>query len=349
MRGILLVGVCGWLFVAGLPECCSQSNNPRFSFLFSEVEISGRIATTYGPESSTEYGWASDGASIRHLVPWDPECDTSLHRTCYWHFSAPILTIDHQYSFGCEPSGIVLHSSVGRQTMSARGNYFYIECLIMRSLTNFFESQRDCALPSRNGSRVSSSADITVSFSTPTRVSVAIVAGTTCAGAFFPEGFIDIRQIFEVSIGTDFRFYLEHESVSVFRRIYVVDLNGSSQILRVRASGSERSLGEIPPNSSDADRVLASIAGGLILFVKVLPYTTLPDVPEGVHVVDAIYADINSDGTVDDADLLSVLFDFGRNSLEQGAPLRTDINFDGTVDDADLIRMIMLIGYTYIQ
>ncbi|GBC91597.1 hypothetical protein HRbin15_00051 [bacterium HR15] len=48
--------------------------------------------------------------------------------------------------------------------------------------------------------------------------------------------------------------------------------------------------------------------------------------------------DVNGDGCIDDADLLSVLFDFGNS----GCSL-TDVNGDGVVDDADLL--IILFGF----
>ncbi|MCS7300363.1 MAG: hypothetical protein NZ556_02235, partial [Fimbriimonadales bacterium] len=44
-----------------------------------------------------------------------------------------------------------------------------------------------------------------------------------------------------------------------------------------------------------------------------------------------IEGDVNGDGCVDDADLLSVLFQFGQSGSE------ADLNKDGTVDDADLL------------
>ncbi|MCX7993174.1 MAG: PQQ-dependent sugar dehydrogenase [Fimbriimonadales bacterium] len=48
--------------------------------------------------------------------------------------------------------------------------------------------------------------------------------------------------------------------------------------------------------------------------------------------------DINGDGVIDDADLLSVLFDFGSTSSE------TDLNNDGVVDDADLLIVLLNFG-----
>jgi hypothetical protein len=51
-------------------------------------------------------------------------------------------------------------------------------------------------------------------------------------------------------------------------------------------------------------------------------------------------ADIDRNGCVDDADLLRVLFDFGR----AGALLPPDVNGDGTVDDADLLEVLFQFG-----
>jgi probable HAF family extracellular repeat protein len=51
-------------------------------------------------------------------------------------------------------------------------------------------------------------------------------------------------------------------------------------------------------------------------------------------------ADVNSDGCVDDADLLAVLFAFGQS----GASMREDVNSDGIVDDADLLTVLFAFG-----
>jgi hypothetical protein len=51
-------------------------------------------------------------------------------------------------------------------------------------------------------------------------------------------------------------------------------------------------------------------------------------------------ADIDRNGCVDDADLLRVLFDFGRSAFL----LDSDVTGDGTVDDADLLRVLFDFG-----
>jgi len=52
--------------------------------------------------------------------------------------------------------------------------------------------------------------------------------------------------------------------------------------------------------------------------------------------------DVNQDGCVDDADLLTVLFAFGQQG---GCGLgRVDVNCDGTVDDADLLQVLFHFG-----
>lgn len=51
-------------------------------------------------------------------------------------------------------------------------------------------------------------------------------------------------------------------------------------------------------------------------------------------------ADVNLDGTVDDADLLAVLFAFGNGAPNADA----DVNFDGVVDDADLLEVLFNFG-----
>jgi thermitase len=50
--------------------------------------------------------------------------------------------------------------------------------------------------------------------------------------------------------------------------------------------------------------------------------------------------DINGDNVIDDADLLTVLFDFGQT----GANLASDLNGDGVVDDADLLTVLFNFG-----
>ncbi len=50
--------------------------------------------------------------------------------------------------------------------------------------------------------------------------------------------------------------------------------------------------------------------------------------------------DVNSDGCVDDADLLQVLFAFGNS----GSGLPEDVNTDGVVDDADLLMVLFNFG-----
>ncbi len=50
--------------------------------------------------------------------------------------------------------------------------------------------------------------------------------------------------------------------------------------------------------------------------------------------------DVNNDGTVDDADLLIVLFNFG----QFGFNIPGDVNNDGTVDDADLLIVLFNFG-----
>jgi hypothetical protein len=49
--------------------------------------------------------------------------------------------------------------------------------------------------------------------------------------------------------------------------------------------------------------------------------------------------DVDGNGCVDDADLLSVLFNFGATGLNPA-----DLNCDGTVDDADLLTVLFNFG-----
>lgn len=50
--------------------------------------------------------------------------------------------------------------------------------------------------------------------------------------------------------------------------------------------------------------------------------------------------DVDSNGCVDDADLLRVLFAFGQS----GSNLPEDLNLDGQVDDADLLIVLFNFG-----
>ncbi len=54
----------------------------------------------------------------------------------------------------------------------------------------------------------------------------------------------------------------------------------------------------------------------------------------------SVEGDINGDGCVDDADLLTVLFAFGNS----GSNLPEDVNGDGVVDDADLLIVLLNFG-----
>jgi hypothetical protein len=51
-----------------------------------------------------------------------------------------------------------------------------------------------------------------------------------------------------------------------------------------------------------------------------------------------VAGDVNNDDTIDDADLLAVLFAFGSNDFE------ADANGDGVVDDADLLLVLFNFG-----
>jgi hypothetical protein len=53
----------------------------------------------------------------------------------------------------------------------------------------------------------------------------------------------------------------------------------------------------------------------------------------------AVEGDVNCDGCVDDADLLSVLFEFGSTDITPA-----DVNNDRTVDDADLLQVLFSFG-----
>lgn len=76
---------------------------------------------------------------------------------------------------------------------------------------------------------------------------------------------------------------------------------------------------------------------------KYLPIT-LPNVtvaPQGFAYLDLNFqtlGDVNSDGVIDDADLLAILFAFGTNDAD------TDLNNDGVVDDADLLIVLFNFG-----
>jgi hypothetical protein len=60
--------------------------------------------------------------------------------------------------------------------------------------------------------------------------------------------------------------------------------------------------------------------------------------PTALGWVPARAGDVDDDGCVDDADLLTVLFVFG------GADAQADLNRDGIVDDADLLQVLFHFG-----
>ena len=85
-----------------------------------------------------------------------------------------------------------------------------------------------------------------------------------------------------------------------------------------------------------------------------LPYGPPGDVDSNGYVDDAdllavLFAfggsgeaeDVNDDGVVDDADLLIVLFAFGDLGSNLG---RKDVNCDGSVDDGDLLIVLFNFG-----
>lgn len=61
---------------------------------------------------------------------------------------------------------------------------------------------------------------------------------------------------------------------------------------------------------------------------------------EGYLLDTGIMGDIDGNGCVDDADLLSVLFNFGQT----GSNLPEDVNGDSIVDDADLLTVLLNFG-----
>ncbi len=77
-----------------------------------------------------------------------------------------------------------------------------------------------------------------------------------------------------------------------------------------------------------APRVLARAFGAMsIVGTTLLNFSMTP-------------GDVNDDNTIDDADLLQVLFAFG------GSDANADVNGDGTVDDADLLLVLFNFGAT---
>ncbi|OYT74888.1 MAG: hypothetical protein CFK49_06075 [Armatimonadetes bacterium JP3_11] len=57
-----------------------------------------------------------------------------------------------------------------------------------------------------------------------------------------------------------------------------------------------------------------------------------------LQIVYRVAGDVSGDGCTDDADLLTVLFNFGSNNPE------ADLNGDGVVDDADLLTVLFYFG-----
>jgi hypothetical protein len=71
-----------------------------------------------------------------------------------------------------------------------------------------------------------------------------------------------------------------------------------------------------------------------------VPATVTLNTPSRGQTIILACGDINQDGCVDDADLLTVLFAFGNT----GENLPEDANGDGTVDDADLLVVLFNFG-----
>jgi hypothetical protein len=71
-----------------------------------------------------------------------------------------------------------------------------------------------------------------------------------------------------------------------------------------------------------------------------VPLCVTLQTPSRGQVITLAAGDVNTDGCVDDADLLAVLFAFGNT----GTDLAEDLNGDGTVDDADLLAVLFNFG-----
>lgn len=97
----------------------------------------------------------------------------------------------------------------------------------------------------------------------------------------------------------------------------------------------------ITPNGGDANNFLRA-RGHVFCFVN--PFTlaeananSLSWIGYGGGLPKSL-GNVNGDCTIDDADLLQVLFNFGSNDAD------TDTNDDGTVDDADLLTVLFNFG-----
>ncbi|GBC93859.1 hypothetical protein HRbin15_02361 [bacterium HR15] len=104
-------------------------------------------------------------------------------------------------------------------------------------------------------------------------------------------------------------------------------------------NGSPRSLHDLP-----ALQAVATQGGRIGLYVDTAGWQGSPPPVawfDYLEIDNAPHpADINADGWVDDADLLTVLFALG----EMGCHRPADINHDGQVDDADLLTVLFAFG-----
>ncbi|MCS7065441.1 MAG: hypothetical protein NZL85_04095, partial [Fimbriimonadales bacterium] len=104
-------------------------------------------------------------------------------------------------------------------------------------------------------------------------------------------------------------------------------------------SGSPKQLSDLA-----ALRAVAQQGGQVGLYVDTAGGTGTPASVASFDYLlilsDYHHADINQDGIVDDADLLTVLFAFG----ETGCNRPADIDRDGVVDDADLLEVLFAFG-----
>lgn len=120
------------------------------------------------------------------------------------------------------------------------------------------------------------------------------------------------------------------------RRITIHLRAGEQYLLEIRSAGLTEFLGM----AGDTSRINAGFGGGIGSSVLLL--VNRSTVPSAINIVD-IRSDINADGFIDDADLVSVLYAMGN----EGTNIPQDINSDGVVDDGDLLEVLVRLGMSY--
>jgi len=129
------------------------------------------------------------------------------------------------------------------------------------------------------------------------------------------------------------------------------DPNTGEPLIKVRVQLPDwTDFVDVWPSPFPRPQIVGEVAqnGGRIALYNVVGFTGDPQPIvsfryirlENIRLAGVLEGDVDSNGCVDDADLLAVLFSFGNTGEEQA----TDINRDCVVDDADLLTVLFNFG-----